>query len=118
MRMTRTMMLEVLRQDYIRTAWAKGLHERAVVIRHAMKNAMIPVVTMIGMQFRVLISGALIMEQIFCLPGIGLLMIEAINKRDYTIISGVNVFLACFVLTMNVLVDLTYAYLDPRIHYK
>jgi len=118
MRMTRTMMLEVLRQDYIRTAWSKGLRERVVVLRHALKNALIPVVTIIGLQMPVLIGGAVVMEQIFALPGIGLLMLNAIFNRDYPIISGVMLFMALFVLVMNLIVDLTYSFLDPRVQYR
>jgi len=118
MRMTRTMVLEVLRQDYIRTAWAKGLKERAVVIRHALKNALIPVVTLLGVYLPVIVGGSVVIEQIFCLPGIGRLMLESIGNRDYTIISGVNLMIASFLLLTNLVVDLTYAYLDPRIHYK
>lgn len=118
MRMTRTMMLEVLRQDYIKTAWSKGLKERAIVVRHAMKNAMIPVVTIIGLQIPVLIGGSVIMEQIFNLPGIGRLLIEALNQRDYPVISGINVVMATAVLVVNLLVDVVYAYLDPRISYR
>ena len=118
MRMTRTMMLEVLRQDYIRTAWSKGLKERVVVTGHAMKNAMIPVITIVGLQVPILIGGTVIVEQIFNLPGIGRLMLEALGKRDYPIISGINVVLASFVLIVNLLVDLTYAYIDPRIRYR
>ena len=89
MRLTRTMMLEVLRQDYIRTAWAKGLSERLVVSRHALRNALIPVVTLIGLQAPLLIGGAVIMEQIFVIPGMGLLLLDAVNQRDYPIITGV-----------------------------
>ena len=89
MRLTRTMMLEVLRQDYIRTAWAKGLTEKLVVVRHALRNAMIPVVTLIGLQAPILIGGAVIMEQIFVIPGMGLLLLDAVNQRDYPIITGV-----------------------------
>ena len=118
MRMTRTMMLEVLRQDYIRTAWSKGLRERVVVLRHATKNALIPVVTIIGLQMPVLIGGTVIMEQIFSLPGIGLLEINAILNRDYPIISGVMLMMASFVLVMNLIVDLTYSFLDPRVQYR
>jgi len=118
MRMTRTMMLEVLRQDYIRTAWSKGLKERVVVTRHALKNALIPVVTIIGLQLPVMIGGAVIIEQIFVLPGIGRLMLEAINARDYPIVSGVMLFVATGVLLINLIVDLSYAFLDPRIHYR
>ena len=118
MRMTRTMMLEVLRQDYIRTAWSKGLKERVVVIRHALKNAMIPVITIIGLQLPVLIGGAVIMEQIFNLPGMGRFMIESLNARDYAVISGINVMMASIILFANLLVDLTYGWLDPRIRYR
>ena len=98
MRMTRTMMLEVLRQDFIRTAWAKGLRERAVVIRHAVKNALIPVVSLIGLQLPILIGGSVIMENIFNLPGIGRLMVNALNDRDYPMVSGINLFFAAGVL--------------------
>lgn len=118
MRMTRTMMLEVLRQDYIKTAWAKGLRERVVVMRHGMKNALIPVVTIIGMQLPVLIGGSVIMEQIFNLPGIGRLMLESLLGRDYTVVSGVNLVIATVVLLINLFVDMTYAFLDPRIQYR
>jgi len=118
MRMTRTMMLEVLRQDYIRTAWSKGLKERVVVIRHALRNALIPVVTIIGMQLPILIGGAIITEQIFNIPGIGRLLVDIIHRRDYTVLSGINTIMATIVLLINLGVDLTYAYLDPRVHYK
>ena len=117
MRMSRTMMLEVLRQDYIKTAWSKGLKEKRVVIRHAMKNAMIPVITIIGLQVPVLIGGSVIMERIFNLPGIGRLLIDALGQRDYPVISGVNVVMATAVLVINLVVDVIYAYLDPRISY-
>jgi peptide/nickel transport system permease protein len=118
MRMTRTMMLEVLRQDYVKTAWAKGLRERSVIVRHAMKNAMIPVVTIIGLQVPVLIGGSVIMERIFNLPGIGRLLLDALGQRDYPVISGVNVVMATAVLLINLVVDVVYAYLDPRISYR
>ena len=118
MRFTRTMMLEVLRQDYIRTAWSKGLRERTIIIRHVLKNALIPVVTIIGMTVPFLISGTVIIEQIFCLPGIGRLLFDALTQRDYPIISGINLVIASLVLVMNLLVDVTYAWLDPRIQYK
>lgn len=118
MRMTRTMMLEVLRQDYIRTAWSKGLRERAVILRHALKNALMPIVTIIGLQLPILVGGSVVLEQIFGLPGIGRLLIEIINVRDYTMLSGVNIAMAIFVLTINMLVDLSYSYLDPRVRYK
>jgi len=118
MRMTRTMMLEVLRQDYIRTAWSKGLMERVVVVRHAMKNALIPVVTIAAGMLPVLIGGTVVFESIFALPGVGLYMIEALNKRDYPIISGINVIMGMLVLLLNLVVDLTYAWLDPRVRYR
>lgn len=118
MRLTRTMMLEVLRQDYVRTAWSKGLNERIVVIRHALKNALIPVASQIGILFAVVLGGSVVVEQIFCLPGMGLFIIQALNKRDYPIISGINLFLAGVVLIVNLAVDLSYAYLDPRVQYK
>jgi peptide/nickel transport system permease protein len=118
MRMVRTMMLEVLRQDYIRTAWSKGLSERTVIFRHALKNAMIPVITMVGMQLPILIGGAVITEQIFALPGIGRYLVDAINRRDYPIISGINLVIATVVLFVNLGIDLTYAWLDPRVQYR
>jgi peptide/nickel transport system permease protein len=117
MRMTRTMMLEVLRQDYIRTAWSKGLKERVIVIRHALKSALIPVVTIVGLRLPILIGGSIILERIFVLPGVGWLLVDVINSRDYTVLQGLNLFIAMFVLLINLVVDLTYAYLDPRIHY-
>jgi len=118
MRMTRTMMLEVLRQDYIRTAWAKGLTERLVVVRHALKNSLIPVVTVIGMQIPFLIGGAVIIEQIFVLPGIGTLILQALSQRDYPMVEGVSLVVSTFVIFVNLFVDLTYGLLDPRIHYQ
>jgi len=118
MRMTRTMMLEVLRQDYIRTAWSKGLKERTVIMRHALKNALLPVVTIIGVMLPLLIGGSVVMEQIFNLPGIGRLLIDAINHRDYPVISGINLIMATFILLTNLIVDLTYSWLDPRIKYQ
>ena len=118
MRMTRTMALEVLRQDYIRTAWSKGLKEKIVVMRHVLKNALIPVVTIVGFQLPILIGGSVILEQIFVLPGIGTLLLDAIQKRDYPIVSGINLFIATTVVIINLLVDLTYAYLDPRVRYR
>jgi len=118
MRMTRTMMLEVLRQDYIRTAWAKGLRERVVVIRHALKNALIPVITVIGYWVPVMIGGTIIIEQIFGLPGMGRLLVDATLNRDYTVVSGVTLIFAFGMVLINLLIDLTYAYLDPRVHYK
>ena len=118
MRMTRTMMLEVLRQDYIRTAWAKGLKERVVILRHAVRNALIPVVTLIGLQAPLLIGGAVIIEQIFVLPGMGLMMLEAVNQRDYPVITGVFLVVGVTVMLINLFVDLTYGLLDPRVRHQ
>ena len=118
MRMTRTMMLEVLRQDYIRTAWAKGLSERLVVVRHATKNALIPVVTLIGLQLPILVGGSVIMENIFVLPGLGQVLLKALHDRDYPIVMGVNLFFGAVVMGVNLLIDLLYPYLDPRIRYR
>ena len=118
MRMTRTMMLEVLRQDYIRTAWSKGLKERVVVMRHAIENALIPVITLIGLQLPILVGGSVIMENIFALPGLGRLMVLALEQRDYPVVSGVNLVFATAVMGANLVTDLLYAFLDPRVRYK
>ena len=118
MRMMRTMMLEVLRQDYIRTAWSKGLKERVVIIRHTIKNAFIPVVSLIGLQLPILVGGAVIMEVIFNLPGIGRLLLLALDDRDYPMVSGINLFFATGVVGFNLLIDLLYSYLDPRVRYE
>jgi peptide/nickel transport system permease protein len=118
MRLTRTMMLEVLRQDYIRTAWAKGLSEKLVVGRHALRNALIPVVTLIGIQAPLLFGGAVIMEQIFVIPGMGLLLLDAVNQRDYPIITGVFLIVGVAVMVINLLVDLSYGLLDPKVRYR
>ena len=118
MRLTRTMMLEVLRQDYIRTAWAKGLKEKTVVLRHAIKNALIPVLTLVGLQLPLVVGGAVIMENLFNLPGLGRLLVDALSDRDYPVVSGVNLFFACVVLLNNLFIDLLYAYLEPRVRYE
>uniref|UniRef100_UPI0025BAB8AA ABC transporter permease n=1 Tax=Bosea sp. (in: a-proteobacteria) TaxID=1871050 RepID=UPI0025BAB8AA len=115
MRLTRTMVLEVLRQDYVRTAWAKGLGERVIVWRHVLKNALIPVVTLIGLQAPILIGGAVVMEQIFVIPGMGLLLIDAVSQRDYPIITGVFLIVGVAVVLINLLVDLSYGLLDPKV---
>ena len=118
MRMTRSSLLEVLRQDYIRTARAKGARERAVIVRHALKNAFIPVITVIGQQFSVLLGGTVIVEFIFLQPGVGSLMLDAVQLRDYTLIQGAVLFFAVVIVVTNLLVDLSYAWLDPRIRYR
>jgi peptide/nickel transport system permease protein len=118
MRMLRTTMLDVLRQDYVRTAWAKGLRERVVVVRHAMRNALIPVIGMIIGQIGVMLGGAVIMEQIFSLPGMGRLFLDAITRRDYPYVSGLNLIFGTFGMFMILAIDISYAYLDPRIRYR
>jgi peptide/nickel transport system permease protein len=118
MRMTRSSLLEVLGQDYIRTARAKGVRERAVVVRHALKNAFIPVVTVVGQQFSVLLGGTVIVEFIFLQPGVGSLILDAVLLRDYTLIQGAVLFFATVIVVTNLLVDLSYAWLDPRIRYR
>ncbi|MDR5676702.1 MAG: ABC transporter permease [Armatimonadota bacterium] len=116
-RMTRSAMLEVLREDYVRTAWAKGLAERAVVLRHALRNALLPVVTVIGLEFAFLIGGLVVTEQVFNLNGVGKLFVDAIARRDYTLIQGLMLLVASAYVLVNVLLDLLYARLDPRIRY-
>jgi peptide/nickel transport system permease protein len=116
-RMTRSAMLEVLREDYIRTAWSKGLSERVILRRHALQNALLPVVTVIGLEFAFLIGGLVVTEQVFNLNGIGKLIVEAINHRDYTLIQGLMLLVAVGYILANFVVDLVYAVLDPRISY-
>ena len=118
MRLTRAQMLEVLRQDYVRTAAAKGLRERTVVLSHAMKNALIPVVTVIGLQVPVLVGGSVIVESIYRVPGIGQWFFTAIQARDYTAVQAIALLTAVAVVVSNLVVDLAYAYLDPRIRYS
>lgn len=117
MRLTRATMLEVLRQDYVRTAWAKGLADRVIIFRHALKNALIPVVTVLGLQVSVLVGGSVVMEQIFVIPGMGRYLLEAIQYRDYPVVQALNLVFALVILTSNLVVDIVYAYLDPRIQY-
>jgi len=117
MRMTRTTMLEVLRQDYIRTARAKGLGGLLILTRHAIRNALIPVITLIGNQAPILIGGAVIVEQIFVLPGMGLLLLDAVSQRDYPLITGVFFVVGLAVMLINLAVDLTYGLLDPKVRH-
>jgi len=117
-RQTRSAMLEVLGQDFVRTAWSKGLRERAVVTRHVLKNALLPVVTVIGLQVGALLSGAVLTEAVFSWPGMGTYVVEAINGRDYPIVQGSILFLATIFVLINLLVDVSYAWLDPRIRYR
>jgi peptide/nickel transport system permease protein len=118
MRMTRTMMLEVLRQDYIRTARAKGLGEMLILTRHAVRNALIPVITLIGSQAPILIGGAVILEQIFVLPGMGLLLLDAVNQRDYPVVTGVFFVVGLAVMLINLVVDLSYGLIDPKVRQR
>lgn len=115
MRLTRSQMLEVLRQDYIRTAWSKGLRERVVVVRHAMKNAMIPVVTVIGLTVAGILSGNVVFEYLFNIPGVGNRVLTAINERDVPVVQAFVLIIATFVLFVNLAIDLLYGWLDPRI---
>ena len=117
MRLTRGMLLEVLRQDYVRTAWSKGLRERVVVLKHALKNALIPVVTVLGLQVAGIAGGAVIIEWIFGIPGMGQFLIDAIVQRDYPVIQGINLVIVTIIVLTNLTVDLVYAVLDPRIRY-
>jgi len=117
-RLARTQMLEVLRQDYVRTAHAKGLSNRVVVYRHALRNALIPIVTVIGISLPTVISGTVIFEQIFTIPGMGRYLVEAINNLDYPIIQGLVLVYAVVLLVSVIIVDISYAYLDPRIKFS
>jgi len=117
-RMTRSSMLEVLGEDYIRTARSKGLSKRRVVYKHAFRNAIIPVITIIGLQAGDLLAGAIIIENVFHLPGVGRLVFEAIGQRDLPVIQGVVLFIATMIVVINFLIDVTYRYLDPRIRYE
>jgi peptide/nickel transport system permease protein len=117
-RMTRSSMLEVLGEDYIRTARSKGLSKRRVVYKHAFRNAIIPVITIIGLQAGDLLAGAIIIENVFHLPGIGRLVFEAIGQRDLPVIQGVVLFIATMIVVINFLIDVAYRYLDPRIRYE
>lgn len=118
MRFTRTQMLEVMRQDYIRTAQAKGLRESTVIIRHALRNSFIPVITIIGIQVPLLLGGTLIIESIFNVPGVGRYLVSSISQRDYPVVQSVNLVLATLIVMTNIVVDVTYGVLDPRIRYS
>ncbi|MCL0096286.1 ABC transporter permease [Thermodesulfovibrionales bacterium] len=117
-RLIRSSMIEVLKADYIRTARAKGLKEKVVIYKHALKNAMIPVVTIVGLQFASLLEGAVIVEVIFAWPGIGRLLVDSIFARDFMLIQGCILFIAAMFVLVNLLVDISYAYLDPKIRYE
>ncbi len=117
-RLTRASLLQVIREDYIRTARAKGLRERAVIIRHALKNSLIPVVTILGPLFAAVVTGTFVVEHIFGIPGMGKHFVQSIGNRDYSLIQGVTLIYAVLLVIMNLIVDITYAWLDPRITYK
>jgi peptide/nickel transport system permease protein len=118
MRFTRTAMLEVLRQDYIRTAWSKGLQERVVIVRHAMKNALIPVVTVIGLGIPGIVGGSIIIEQVYSIPGMGRYYLAAIRQLDFPVVQAINLVSALVVLFGNLIVDISYSWLNPRIRYS
>jgi peptide/nickel transport system permease protein len=117
-RQTRASVIEVMRQDYIRTAWAKGLSERVIVVRHVLKNALMPVVTLQGILLRNIIGGSVIVETVFVVPGMGKLLVDAIQSQDYTVIQGVILVVAIAVVIANLIVDILYGWLDPRIQYE
>jgi ABC-type dipeptide/oligopeptide/nickel transport system permease component len=117
-RLVRSTMLETLRQEYVMTARSKGLSERVVILRHALRNALIPVVTIVGLQFGALLSGAVIIETVFARRGIGRLAVEAVLRRDYPMVQGTILVAATGYVIVNLLVDLSYAWLDPRIKYR
>jgi peptide/nickel transport system permease protein len=117
-RQTRSSMLEVLRQDYIRTAWAKGLHERGIVFRHALKNGIIPVITLSGMSLSNIIGGSVIIETVFNIPGMGRMAVNAVFAHDYPVVQGCIFVIAIVILLVNILVDISYGWLDPRIRYN
>jgi peptide/nickel transport system permease protein len=117
-RMTRSAVLEVLREDYVRTARAKGLKENAVLVKHALRNALLPIVTVIGLEFAFLIGGLVVTEQVFNLNGIGMLFVESISHRDYTMTQALVLLVSFAFILMNFLLDLLYVWLDPRIHYR
>jgi peptide/nickel transport system permease protein len=117
-RQTRSSMLEVIRQDYVRTAWSKGLKERTVVMKHAMKNALIPVVTLLGLQLRTLVGGSVLVEQVFNIPGMGRLLVSSVFNKDFVIVQAGTFIIALVVLAANLLVDISYGWLDPRVRYE
>jgi ABC-type dipeptide/oligopeptide/nickel transport system permease component len=111
-------MLEVLRQDYVRTARAKGLHERVVLSKHALKNAMLPVITLIGIQLGFLLSGTVVLEFLFALPGLGTLLIESVITKDFAAVQGLVLFFSVIIIVINIAVDLSYALFDPRVRFS
>jgi len=118
MRMTRSSMLDVLSQEYVKVAKAKGVAKSKVIYRHALKNALIPVITTAGIQFGYLMGGTILMENMFALPGLGRLLLQSVNQRDYPVIQGIVLFIGVFIVLMNILVDILYTLIDPRINLK
>ena len=116
-RQTRSSILEIIKNDYVRTAWAKGLNERTVITRHVLKNSLIPIATLIGLQVSSIISGSVLVETVFNIPGVGRMMVNALFSHDYPIVQGGVLLIATFVIVMNLLVDISYGWLDPRIRY-
>lgn len=114
MRFSRTMMLDVLRQDYIRTAWSKGLRERVIIVRHALRNALLPVITVLGLTMATLIGGTVIFESLFTIPGLGTHLIRAVQQKDFAVVQGITLFFAFAVIVINLVVDVSYTVLDPR----
>ncbi len=117
-RQARSSMLEVMRQDYIRTAWAKGLRERAVILRHTLKNCLIPIVTLAGMGIAGIIGGSVLVEQVFNIPGMGRLAVDSLFQYDYAYVQGITLIITCIIVLANLLVDLSYGWLDPRVRYN
>ena len=117
-RQTRSSMLEVIRQDYIRTAWSKGLRERIIIIKHALKNSLIPVITILGLQLGFIMGGSVIVETVFSIPGIGYLMVTSIFAQDYSVVQSCTLVFAVVVVLANLIVDIAYGWLDPRIQYS
>jgi peptide/nickel transport system permease protein len=116
-RQTRSSMLEVMHQDYIRTAWAKGIDEKLIVLRHGLKNALIPVVTLMGMSFSMILGGAVIIETVFNIPGMGRLAVASVLNQDYPYVQGITLIIAIMVVLSNLLVDIANSWLDPKVHY-
>jgi peptide/nickel transport system permease protein len=114
-RQTRSSVLEIIRQDYIRTAWSKGLREWSIVMRHIMKNSLIPIVTLIGLQISIIFGGSVLIETVFNIPGVGRMMVSAVNTQDYPVVQGGALIIAAIVVTVNLIVDISYGWLDPRI---
>ena len=114
MRFARTMMLDVLRQDYIRTAWSKGLRERVIISRHALRNALLPVITVLGLTMAFLVGGTVVFETLFTLPGLGTHLVRAVQQKDFAVVQGVTLFFAIAVILINLMVDVAYTVLDPR----